>query len=417
MTTGGAGAAPALPLAGVRVLDLSRVLAGPYCTMVLADLGAEVIKIERPGSGDETRSWGPPFAGGEATYYLALNRGKRSVALDLADRRTGPAVRALLRASDVVVENFRAGGAERLGVGYESAREQREDVIYCSITGFGSERAPPGRPGYDFIAQAECGLMSITGDPDGPPSKAGVALVDVLCGLNAAVGILAGLRERERTGAGRRLEVSLLDSGIASLVNVAQAALVTGAEARRYGNAHPSIVPYEPFETATGWIAVAAPNDGLWRRLCEACEHPQLGADERFATNSGRVAHREEVVRALAEIFRTRGAEEWLTRLEAHGVPAGKVRGVHEALEAAAAAGDPATVVVDHPTIGELELVRSPIRLDPGGPGPRPGLGAATQAPPLLGEHTVQVLSEIGVDPHELIAAGLATEPAVPPAS
>jgi crotonobetainyl-CoA:carnitine CoA-transferase CaiB-like acyl-CoA transferase len=407
MTPGGAAAGPALPLAGVRVLDLSRVLAGPYCTMLLADLGADVIKIERPGSGDETRSWGPPFAGGEATYYLAVNRGKRSVALDLADPRAGTVIRRLVASSDVVVENFRAGVAERLGVGYDALRELRETLVYCSITGFGSRRGPIGRPGYDFIAQAECGLMSITGEPEGPPTKAGVALVDVLCGLHAAAGILAALRDRDRTGTGRRLEVSLLDSGIASLINVGQAALATGSEARRYGNAHPSIVPYEPFETATGWIAVAAANDGLWRRLCEACEQPRLLADERFATNPSRVAHREELVHALAEAFRTRTAEDWLVRLEAHGVPAGKVRGVHEAFEAAAAAGDPATVLVDHPTIGELELVRSPIRL-------QPALGERPGAPPLLGQHTVEVLEEMGVDPDELIAAGVARGPAAP---
>ena len=400
MTAGGPSASP--PLGGVRVLDLSRVLAGPYCTMLLADLGADVIKVERPGAGDETRSWGPPFAGGEATYYLAVNRGKRSIALDLADPLTGPALRRLVATSDVVVENFRAGVADRLGVGYEALRALRAGLVYCSITGFGSGREPHGRPGYDFIAQAECGLMSITGDPDGPPTKAGVALVDVLCGLHAAAGILAALRDRDLTGTGRRLEVSLLDSGLATLVNVAQAALVTGAEARRYGNAHPSIVPYEPFETASGWIAVAAANDALWRRLCQACDRPDLLADERLRTNPGRVEHRGEVVRALADTFRTRAADDWLAHLERHGVPAGKVRGVHEAFEAAAAAGDPATILVEHPVIGALALARSPIRFDA-------GIGEPPQPPPLLGQHTVEVLDEIGVDPEELIAAGVAS--------
>jgi crotonobetainyl-CoA:carnitine CoA-transferase CaiB-like acyl-CoA transferase len=377
------------PLTGVRVLDFSRVLAGPYCTMLLADLGADVIKIERPGEGDETRTWGPPFAGGEATYYLSLNRGKRSVALDLADERWAPAVERLVASSDAVVENFRAGVAERLGVGYDALRRIRPDIVYCSITGFGSAREPSGRPGYDFIIQAESGLMSITGDREGPPSKVGVALDDVLSGLHAAVGILAALAQRQRTGEGRRLEVSLLDSGLASLVNVAQAALVTGEEARRYGNAHPSIVPYEPFETASGWIAVAAANDGLWRRLCEACERPDLLADERLATNPGRVAHRDELTAALATTFRGRSAEEWLTRLADHGVPAGKVRGVRDAFEAAAAAGDPATVTVEHPTIGELLLARGPIRL----------LGTADRLdpPPLLGQHTAEVLAELRV--------------------
>ena len=390
-----------LPLAGIRVLDFSRVLAGPYCTMLLADLGADVIKVERPGTGDETRSWGPPFAGGEATYYLSVNRGKRSVAIDLGDPKASVAVSALVSSADVVIENFRAGVADRLGLGYEALRALREDIVYCSITGFGSGREPYGRAGYDFIAQAECGLMAITGDSRGPPTKAGVALVDVLCGVHAATGILAALYERALTGAGRRLEVSLLDSALASLVNVAEAALVTGTEAQRYGNAHPSIVPYEPFETASGWIAVAAANDALWQRLCEACDRPDLLADERYATNPGRVEHRVELVSSLAAMFRTGTAEDWLARLDAHGVPAGKVRGVREAFDAAAAAGEPATVSVQHPTIGELPLPRSPIRLDPPAAAPPP-------APPLLGQHTVEVLGEVGVDAEGLIAAGVA---------
>jgi crotonobetainyl-CoA:carnitine CoA-transferase CaiB-like acyl-CoA transferase len=379
------------PLDGIRVLDLSRVLAGPYCTMLLADLGADVIKIERPGEGDETRAWGPPFAGGEATYFLSVNRGKRSVALDLADPRSRVAVERLVSESHVVVENFRAGVAERLGLGYGTLRELRPDLVYCSITGFGSGREPAGRPGYDFIAQAESGLMSITGAADGPPTKVGVAVVDVLCGLHAATGILAALRDRERTGRGRQIEVSLLDSALASLVNVAQSALLSGVEAGRYGNAHPSIVPYEPFETASGWIAIAAPKDTLWQRLCEACDRPDLAADERFATNPGRVEHRDELVRTLGPTFRSRPAGEWLERLDACGVPAGKVRGVREALDAATAAGDPATIVVEHPTIGELTLTRSPIRLEPPAPGP-------PSAPPLLGQHTVEVLGELGID-------------------
>jgi crotonobetainyl-CoA:carnitine CoA-transferase CaiB-like acyl-CoA transferase len=399
---------PAAPLAGVRVLDFSRVLAGPYCTMLLADMGADVIKVERPDEGDETRTWGPPFAGSEATYYLSLNRGKRSIALDLADRRVAPVIERLVRVSDVVLENFRVGVAERLGLGYEALRGLREDIVYCSITGFGSAREPRGRPGYDFVVQAESGLMSITGDLDGPPTKAGVALVDVLCGVHAAVGILAALNERARTGRGRQLEVSLLDAALGSLVNVAQAALATGEEARRYGNAHPSIVPYEPFETSSGWIAVAAANDGLWRRLCEAIGRPDLLADGRLASNRGRVEHREELVRKLTETFRARSADDWLARLDAHGVPAGKVRGVREAFEAAAAAGDAASVVVDHPTIGALPLVRGPIRLDPADPGQSPPVPAA---PPLLGQHTAEVLEELGLDAAPLIATGAAGAP------
>jgi len=384
------------PLRGVRVLDFSRVLAGPYCTMVLGDLGADVIKVERPGSGDETRSWGPPFAGGEATYYLAVNRGKRSLALDLADPRSRPVTQKLLAGADVVIENFRAGVADRLGLGYDAARELRPDVVYCSITGFGSGREPAGRSGYDFILQAESGLMSITGEPEGPPTKAGVAVVDVLCGLHAATGILAALHARERTGGGRRIEVSLLDSGLAGLVNVGQAALSTGAEARRHGNAHASIVPYEPFETTEGWIAVAAPNDQLWQRLCEVLGRSDLAGDERLSGNPGRVEHREEVVSALSETFRTRSAEQWLSALAQRGVPSGKVRGVREAFEAAESAGRRATVLTEHPTIGELRLTASPIRLEP-------PLSGAPTAPPLLGEHTEEILRELGIDPTGMI--------------
>jgi crotonobetainyl-CoA:carnitine CoA-transferase CaiB-like acyl-CoA transferase len=394
------GGAPP-PLAGLRVVDFSRVLAGPYCTMLLADLGADVVKVERPGTGDETRSWGPPFADGEATYYLSVNRGKRSLALDLADPRSRPAVNKLIEGADVLVENFRAGVADRLGLGYEAARELRDDIVYCSITGFGSEREPRDRAGYDFVIQAECGLMSITGSPDGPPTKAGVAVVDVLCGLHAAAGILAALRSREQTGAGRRLEVSLLDSGLAGLVNVAQATLSTGVEARRYGNAHASIVPYEPFETAAGWIAVAAPNDQLWRALCEACGRDDLAGDERLATNPGRVEHRRELVQTLTATFRTQPAEYWLTRLQESGVPCGKVRGVREAFDAAAAAGRPATIAVEHPTIGELSLTAGPIRF-------QPPVAERAGAPPLLGEHTEELLRQLGLDPAELIAAGVA---------
>jgi crotonobetainyl-CoA:carnitine CoA-transferase CaiB-like acyl-CoA transferase len=394
----GAGS-QSLPLAGVRVLDFSRVLAGPYCTMLLGDLGADVIKVERPGVGDETRGWGPPFAGGEATYYLAVNRGKRSLALDLADERSAPVVEALTRASDVVIENFRAGVADRLGVGYGRISRLRPEIVYCSVTGFGSGRQPRDRAGYDFVAQAESGLMSITGAADGPPMKVGVAVVDVMTGVHAAVGILAALTERAATGAGRRIEVSLLDTGLASLINVGQGVLCTGEEARRYGNAHPSIVPYEPFETRAGWIAVAAANDRLWLALCDACERPDLAADARLATNRGRVEHRVELIASLADTFRARTADEWLERLERHGVPAGKVRGVREAFEAAAAAGDPATVTVEHPAVGPLPLIRGPI--DVGAPaGPLP--------PPLLGEHTREILREAGIDPEPLIAAGVA---------
>jgi crotonobetainyl-CoA:carnitine CoA-transferase CaiB-like acyl-CoA transferase len=377
------------PLAGVRVADLSRVLAGPYCTMVLADLGADVVKVERPEGGDETRSWGPPFAGGEAAYYLSVNRNKRSCALDLSQEEGRALALELCARADIVVENFKVAGADRLGVGYGQVRERNPRVVYCSITGFGSERTPAGRPGYDFVAQAETGLMSITGPEEGPPYKVGVALVDVLTGLHAAAAVLGALHG----GEGARIEVPLLDSGLAGLVNVAQNALVTGREPERHGNAHPNIVPYQDFETSSGRIAVAAANDGLFRALCSVLGLEELGSDERFATNAARVEHRGELVPLLQERLRERSAEDWQTALDEAGVPAGKVRTVPDALAAAAAAGRPATHTVEHPTAGPLELVASPIwgatRADP-------------TPPPLLGQHTAEVLAELGRSDEEV---------------
>jgi crotonobetainyl-CoA:carnitine CoA-transferase CaiB-like acyl-CoA transferase len=378
------------PLDGLRVLDLSRVLAGPYCTMMLADLGADVVKVERPGVGDETRGWGPPYTGGESAYYLSANRGKRSVAIDLSSDEGRRIALDLCASADVVIENFKTGGAAKLGLDYDSVASRNPKVVYCSITGFGSGREPAGRPGYDFVAQAESGLMSITGAADGEPMKVGVAVVDVLAGLHAAVAILAAVNSRE----GERIEVSLLDSGLASLVNVVSSVLVSGKEPRRFGNAHPSIVPYETFHAADGMLAIAAPNDGLYRRLCEVLGASELADDERFATNSDRVVNREELIPLIEERLATRNAEDWLAALDEAGVPSGKIRSVPDALAAAGAAGMTASTRVPHPTAGEVELVNSPIQL---AGGLRPAV-----APPLLGEHTAEVLRELGLDDAEI---------------
>jgi crotonobetainyl-CoA:carnitine CoA-transferase CaiB-like acyl-CoA transferase len=342
-----------------------------------------VIKVEQPGHGDETRGWGPPFAGQDAAYFLAVNRSKRSVALDLKDRADQAAARALALGSDVVIQNFRPGTIERLGLDYNALSGVRPDIVYCSLTGFGSDRTPADRPGYDFIAQAESGLMHITGTDQ--PSKVGVAIVDILTGMNAAVGILAALRRRDRTGLGEHVEVSLLDSGLAALINVAEDALLTGTEAQRFGNAHPHIVPYQTFRTSDGWIAVAAANDGLYRRLCIALGHPELGTDERFVTNAERVRNRHELVPLLEEHFRQRPAGEWVELLDGAGVPAGKIRGVLDAFAAAEASGRSATITVTHPMAASLRLIASPLRL----------LHASLrppEPPPLLGEHTGEVL-------------------------
>ena len=388
-----------LPLDGLGVLDLSRVLAGPYCTMVLSDLGAEIVKIERPGVGDETRTWGPPFVERESAYFLSVNRGKRSVALDLRGERSRAAFMRLAADADVVVENFRPGGADVLGVGFEQVRAVNPRVVYCSITGFG-DREPAGRPGYDFVIQAESGLMSITGPAEGAPSKVGVAVVDVLAGLNAAVAVLAALRRRDETGEGEHVEVSLLDSALSGLVNVAQSVLVTGEEAPRFGNAHRSVAPYEPLQAEDGLVAVAAANDGLFAKLCGVLGRNDLLADERFATNAGRVEHRAELAEELESALATRPADEWIELLTAEGVPAGKIRGVLEALEAA---GRGTTVRVEHPTVGPLDLVRTATRMEGG--------DALPSAPPLLGEHTREVLAEAGLDDAEIDAVVAESRP------
>jgi len=382
--------ANAPPLAGVRVVDLSRVLAGPYATMTLADLGADVVKIEHPAGGDETRAWGPPLAGGESAYFLSVNRSKRSVALDLKDPEGRELALELCARAEVVIENFRPGSAARLGLDYEAVRQLRPDVVYCTISGFGL-REPTDRAGYDFTVQAESGLMAITGELDGEPMKFGVAIVDILTGLNAVTAILAALHRRDLTGEGDLVEVSLLDSAFAALVNVGANALLTGEEPQRYGNAHPSIVPYQPFRAVDGWIAVAAANDGLYARLCTAIERPDLAADERYATNEARVLNREPLIAELEAVFVGRSADEWERLLLAAGVPAGKIRGVGEALRT----GKARTRRVDHPTGGTVELVGPPFELKSA------NLGAWTP-PPLLGQHTAEVLRELGVDDERL---------------
>jgi crotonobetainyl-CoA:carnitine CoA-transferase CaiB-like acyl-CoA transferase len=382
--------ANAPPLAGVRVVDLSRVLAGPYATMTLADLGADVVKIEHPAGGDETRTWGPPFAGGESAYFLSVNRGKRSVALDLKDQEVRELALELCARADVLIENFRPGGAARLGLDYEAVRKHRPGIVYCTISGFGA-REPGDRAGYDFTLQAESGLMAITGEPDGEPMKVGVAIVDVLAGLNAATAILAVLRRRDLTGEGDHVEVSLLDSAFAALVNVGANALLTGEEPLRYGNAHPSIVPYQSFRTTDGWIAVAAANDGLYARLCKAIERADLADDENYSTNEARVLNREQLIAELEEVFAGRSTDDWERLLLAAGVPAGRIRGVGAALRT----GQARTRRVDHPTAGAVELVGPPFELDSA------TLGAVAP-PPLLGQHTAEVLRELGVDDERL---------------
>ena len=385
-------APPDKPLTGVRVVELARVLSGPYATMLLADLGADVIKVEHPERGDDTRHWGPPDVGGESAYYLSTNRGKRDLAVDLKDPDGLAVVRDLCAGADVVIENFRPGVAERLGLGYAEVSAANPRVVYCSISAFGVGREPADRPGFDAVLQAEAGVMAITGEVDGVPSKVGVAITDVLTALNSAVAINAALYRRAETGKGEHLVVSLLDSALSGLVNVVQSALVSGNEAKRYGNAHASVVPYETFPVADGWITIAVGNDAQYRRLCQVLGRSDLAEDPRFAGNSDRVRNRDALIPELTAELEARPGQEWVEELHAAGVPVGKIRGVLEAVRAAAESGKPATFTVDHPTAGPLEQVR-PGFADTGG-----GAMWATEPPPRLGEHTRQILGELGIE-------------------
>ncbi|HEV2149810.1 MAG TPA: CoA transferase [Longimicrobiaceae bacterium] len=379
------------PLAGLRVLDLGRVLAAPLCTMVLGDLGAEVIKVERPGEGDDTRTWGPPWAEGpagrESAYFLCTNRNKRSVTADLKTEAGRERVRRLARDADVLIENFFPGTMERWGLGYEELSAGNPGLVFCSVTGYGSEGPEAGLPGYDFAVQARSGWMAVTGEPEGEPMKVGMALADVLTGQNAAIAILAALRERERSGHGQRVEVALFDSALAGLVNVGQAALVTGREPRRWGNAHAAIVPYQAFHAADRPFVLAVGNDAQWRRCCGALGLPELADDLRYATNPARVENREALVAALAERLRERPAAAWLQLLEEAGVPCGPVQSVREAL------GDPAFTErgglwdVEGATFGRTRMVGSPMRFS------RTPVGLR-RPPPGLGEHTEEVERE-----------------------
>ena len=350
-------------LDGLLVADFSRVLAGPYATMLLADLGAEVVKVERPGGGDDTRSWGPPYDDGEATYFLGVNRNKRSIALDLTDPADLELARDLARRADVLVENFRPGTMDRLGLGHDDLRGHNPGLVYCSVTGFGAGQGA-GLPGYDLLVQAVGGLMSVTGEPDGPGTKTGVALVDVITGLHAAVGILAALRHRERTGAGQRVEVCLLSSLLSALTNQASAFVAAGVVPGRMGNRHPSIAPYEVFDTADRPLVVAVGNDRQFRALCAALGRTDLAEDGRYATNPGRVAARADLVAALSETLRTKTADAWFATLTAAGVPCGPINDLAGAFDLAATLGLDPVVRVDDPRRDRpVRQVANPITL------------------------------------------------------
>ena len=381
------------PLEGIKVLDLSRVLAGPWCTQLLADLGADVIKIERPGAGDDTRHWGPPWHGeGDkrvAAYFLSCNRGKKSAAIDFAKPEGAALVRKLAAQADVVIENFKVGGLDKFGLDAKSLRTANPRLVYASITGFGQDGPYADRAGYDYIIQGMGGLMSITGLPDGVPGggpmRVGVAVVDLFTGLYTCVSILAALYQRERSGEGAHIDMALFDTQLAMLANQASNALISGKDPPRQGNTHPNIVPYQPFEAADQPIIIAVGNDRQFARLAEICGHPEWTRDARFASNEARVANRDGMVRLVSEAIATKPAAEWLGQLEAAGIPAGPINRISQALS---------DVQAQHRqmvrTIAGVPLVGSPVRVD----------GARADAelpPPALGEHTDQVLASIGV--------------------
>jgi len=377
------------PLRGIRVLDLSRVLAGPWCTQLLADLGAEVIKVERPGSGDDTRHWGPPWHGeGDrkvAAYFLSCNRGKKSAAIDFAQPDGAGLVRKLAEKADVVVENFKVGGLSKFGLDAAKLRAANPRLIYASITGFGQDGPYADRAGYDFIIQGMGGMMSVTGLPDGEPGggpmRAGVAIADLFTGMYACAAILASLYAREKTGEGTTIDMALFDTQLAVMANQASNTLISGKDPPRQGNTHPNIVPYQPFEAADQPIIIAVGNDRQFARLADICGHPEWVGDERFASNGARVANRSDMVRLVTDVIREKPAAEWLDQLEAAGIPAGPINLVTQALS---------DVQAQHRqmvrTIAGTPLVGSPVRLD----GQR---ADSDLPPPALGEHTDEVLS------------------------
>jgi crotonobetainyl-CoA:carnitine CoA-transferase CaiB-like acyl-CoA transferase len=377
----------AAPLRGLHVVDFTRILAGPLCTMILGDLGADVIKVERPGSGDDTRSWGPPFRNGDAAYFLAVNRNKRSITLDLGDAGDVAIAKQLIGDADVVIENFRTGVMERFGLGYDAATALNPRVVYCSIPAF-SDESLGDMPGYDLVMQAYSGFMSITGEETAEPVKVGVAVLDVVAGLYAAIGIQAALRARDATGVGERVTVGLFDASVSALVNQAANYLIGGIQPRRAGNTHPSIVPYEVFPTADRPLALAAGNDKLFRISCEVLGEPALIADPRFRTNASRVEHRNELIDTMAGAFRRRPLEHWLAALNGRGVPCGPVRSIDEVFNSPE--GEALIQHVEDRARGPLRLVASPMRF-----ADRADARQEVLPPPLLGEHSVEIRTEL----------------------
>ena len=374
------------PLDGIRVLDLTRVLAGPYCTMFLGDLGAEVVKVEQPGTGDDTRGWGPPFAGGESAYFLCVNRNKKSLTLDLKAAEGVELLGQLARAADVLIENFRPGTMERLGCGEKELRALNPRLIYASLSGFGADGPMSDMPGYDLIVQAWGGLMSITGMREGEPTKVGVAIIDIVAGLMLGKSIVAALYAREKLGVGQKIDTSLLEAVVACLINVGSNYLVGGRIPGRWGNAHPSIVPYQSFSTADGYLVVGVASEGIWNRFCPAIGKVELAEDPRFAKNSDRVENRETLITILAEIFVSRRTDEWIGVLNEANVPCAPVQTIDQVFSAPQVIQRKMLVEVEHPTAGAVRMAGIPVKFST-------TPASIRLPPPLLGQHTEEVLS------------------------
>ena len=382
-------------LDGITVLDLTRVLSGPYCTMMLADMGARVIKVEQPGKGDDTRGWGPPFQNGESAYFLSINRNKESVTLNLKHPEGRRVLDALIERSDVLVENFRPGTLDKMGLGYTSLSKQRPDLVYCSISGFGQTGPRRREPGYDAVIQGEGGLMSITGSNDGPGYRLGVAIADIVSGMFSAYGIAIALLARHRTGRGQFVDVGMLDAVTALLTYQAGIYFATETAPARLGNRHPTIVPYETLEAADGDLVVAVGNDQLWQTFCGVLQLETLADDDRFKTNKDRVSAHDELRPLLVERLKTRPAAEWLSKLKEAGVPCGGVRDLDELFSDPQIIERAMVVALDHPAAGLIRQLGVPIKLSD-------TPGAVRTPPPLLGEHTETVLRELGLSMEEV---------------